>query len=78
MSWPTRLVCRGTVDAFLLLGIYLRPRQLIAIHNHRSSLVWDGIVGLIGVVCFFWCERAVVAADDLFGFFWCGRAVLAA
>jgi len=29
------LACRGAVDALLLLGVHLRPRRMVAVHDDR-------------------------------------------
>ncbi len=29
------LVCRGSVDTFLLLGVHFGPRRVVAVHDHR-------------------------------------------
>jgi hypothetical protein len=41
--------CRGIVDAFSLLGVYLCPRWVVAVHNHRPLPGWDRPVVLVAV-----------------------------
>ena len=36
-SWPRRdLAGHGTVDAFVLLGVYLRPQRVVAVHYQHG------------------------------------------
>ena len=54
-------------DPLPLLGIYLRPGRVVAVHNQRPSHVWDGLVVFVVGVFILWCGRAVLVADDLLG-----------
>ena len=56
------------MDAFVLLGVYLRPQRVVAVHYyHRPFPVWDRLVAHVAVLPVLWCERPVFVPDDFFG-----------